>query len=101
MPFSALVKIQPRAVSYPEQSQAIREHLAHVLESEEEWTKAAQVLQGIDLDSGVWRPRPLVPTRPLLPSAACGRDRVPVMSHGLHCVQMCLLSVMVASCKLC
>jgi Arc/MetJ-type ribon-helix-helix transcriptional regulator len=39
-------------VSYPEQSQAIREALARVLEAEEEWTKAAQVLQGIDLDSG-------------------------------------------------
>jgi hypothetical protein len=39
-------------VSYPEQSQAIREALARVLEGEEEWTKAAQVLQGIDLDSG-------------------------------------------------
>jgi COP9 signalosome complex subunit 4 len=39
-------------VSYPEQSQQIREHLAKVLETEEEWTKAAQVLQGIDLDSG-------------------------------------------------
>lgn len=49
---SALTKIAPRAVSYPEQSQQIREHLAKVLETEEEWTKAAQVLQGIDLDSG-------------------------------------------------
>ena len=51
---STLAKIQPRSVSYPEQSQAIREALARVLEGEEEWTKAAQVLQGIDLDSGGW-----------------------------------------------
>lgn len=48
-----LAKVAPRSVSYPEQSQAIREALARVLEAEEEWTKAAQVLQGIDLDSGV------------------------------------------------
>lgn len=49
---STLAKVAPRSVSYPEQSQAIREALARVLEAEEEWTKAAQVLQGIDLDSG-------------------------------------------------
>lgn len=30
-----------------------------MLEGEEEWTKAAQVLQGIDLDSGGWWPHTL------------------------------------------
>ena len=39
-------------VSYEEQATAIREQLAKLLEDEEEWTKAAQTLAGIDLDSG-------------------------------------------------
>lgn len=39
-------------VSYEEQATAIREQLAKLLEAEEEWTKAAQTLAGIDLDSG-------------------------------------------------
>ena len=49
---SALERIQPRVVSYEEQATAIREQLAKLLEDEEEWTKAAQTLAGIDLDSG-------------------------------------------------
>lgn len=49
----ALSQIAPRTVSYPEQSQLLRERLAALFEKEEQWTKAAQVLQGIDLDSGV------------------------------------------------
>lgn len=31
----------------------IREKLAELYESEREWTKAAQMLSGIDLDSGI------------------------------------------------
>lgn len=50
--------IQPRAVSYEEQATAIREQLAIILEAEEEWTKAAQTLAGIDLDSGTIFLRP-------------------------------------------
>lgn len=44
--------IEPRVASYEEQATAIREQLANILEGEEEWTKAAQTLGGIDLDSG-------------------------------------------------
>ena len=50
---SLLDKIQPRVVSYEEQVTTVREHLANLLEKEEEWSKAAQTLAGIDLDSGV------------------------------------------------
>lgn len=49
---SLLEKIQPRVVSYEEQVTTVREHLANLLEKEEEWSKAAQTLAGIDLDSG-------------------------------------------------
>lgn len=49
---SALNRIAPRGVSFLDQSTLIREKLAELLEKEEEWTKAAQVLAGIDLDSG-------------------------------------------------
>lgn len=31
----------------------IREKLAELYESEEQWSKAAQMLSGIDLDSGI------------------------------------------------
>eukprot|EP00877_Chromochloris_zofingiensis_P013874 jgi/Chrzof1/8740/Cz03g22180.t1 len=48
-----LEKIQPRVVSFEEQVTFIRESLAGLLEQEEEWTKAAQILAGIDLDSGM------------------------------------------------
>lgn len=43
-------------VSYEEQVTAIREQLAELLEEEEDWAKAAKVLAGIDLDSGVCQP---------------------------------------------
>ncbi|EFN55852.1 hypothetical protein CHLNCDRAFT_48784 [Chlorella variabilis] len=49
----ALDKVHPRAVSYEEQVSAIREQLAAVYEAQEEWSKAAQALAGIDLDSGM------------------------------------------------
>mmetsp|Transcript_11246 Transcript_11246/g.13285 ORF Transcript_11246/g.13285 Transcript_11246/m.13285 type:complete len:397 (-) Transcript_11246:32-1222(-) len=49
----ALEKIQPRAVSFEEQVTAIRESLAKVYEEEQEWSTAAKILSGIDLDSGV------------------------------------------------
>ena len=49
---SLLDKIQPRVVSYEEQVTTVREHLAGLLEKEEDWSKAAQTLAGIDLDSG-------------------------------------------------
>lgn len=49
----ALSKIQPRVVSFEEQVLVIREKLAELYESEEQWSKAAQMLSGIDLDSGI------------------------------------------------
>lgn len=49
----ALEKVQPRAVSYEEQVSAIREQLAALYEAQEEWSKAAHALAGIDLDSGM------------------------------------------------
>lgn len=49
---SLLDKIQPRVSSYEEQVTTVREHLATLLEKEEDWSKAAQTLAGIDLDSG-------------------------------------------------
>ncbi|KAF8071124.1 CSN4 [Scenedesmus sp. PABB004] len=49
----ALSRIAPRGVSFLEQSTSIREQLAELLQGEEQWAKAAQVLAGIDLDSGV------------------------------------------------
>lgn len=49
----ALEKVQPRAVSYEEQVGAIREQLASLYEAQEEWSKAAHALSGIDLDSGM------------------------------------------------
>ena len=42
-------------VSYEEPATTIREQLAATLEREEDWAKAAQVLAGIDLDSGARR----------------------------------------------
>ncbi len=42
-------------VSYEEPVTTIREQLAATLEREEDWAKAAQVLAGIDLDSGARR----------------------------------------------
>ena len=49
---SALERIQPRVVSFEEQVTVIREALAALHEREEEYTRAAQTLAGIDLDSG-------------------------------------------------
>ncbi|KAJ8447983.1 hypothetical protein Cgig2_028859 [Carnegiea gigantea] len=49
----ALQQIQPRVVSFEEQALIIREKLAELYESEQQWSKAAQMLSGIDLDSGM------------------------------------------------
>ncbi|XP_042492108.1 COP9 signalosome complex subunit 4 [Macadamia integrifolia] len=49
----ALNQIQPRVVSFEEQVLIIREKLAELYESEQQWSKAAQMLSGIDLDSGI------------------------------------------------
>ncbi|XP_044475454.1 COP9 signalosome complex subunit 4 [Mangifera indica] len=48
-----LAQIQPRVVSFEEQVLVIREKLADLYESEQQWSKAAQMLSGIDLDSGM------------------------------------------------
>ncbi|KAL0693096.1 hypothetical protein Bca4012_060276 [Brassica carinata] len=48
-----LSQIQPRVVSFEEQALVIREKLAALYESEQEWSRAAQMLSGIDLDSGM------------------------------------------------
>ncbi|RDY00294.1 COP9 signalosome complex subunit 4 [Mucuna pruriens] len=48
-----LAQIQPRVVSFEEQVLVIREKLAELYESEKQWSKAAQMLSGIDLDSGM------------------------------------------------
>lgn len=49
---SGLEKLQPRVVSFDECVTIIRENLAELHEAEEDWSRAAQVLAGIDLDSG-------------------------------------------------
>ncbi|KAM0950414.1 putative proteasome component (PCI) domain, winged helix-like DNA-binding domain superfamily [Dioscorea sansibarensis] len=49
----ALAQIQPRVVSFEEQVIVLREKLAEMYESEHQWSKAAQMLSGIDLDSGI------------------------------------------------
>ncbi|XP_056167281.1 COP9 signalosome complex subunit 4-like [Syzygium oleosum] len=48
-----LAQIQPRVVSFEEQPLIIREKLAELYESEQQWSKAAQMLSGIDLDSAM------------------------------------------------
>lgn len=48
-----LEKLQPRVVSFEEAVTVLREDLAAVLEEEEDWSRAAQTLAGIDLESGV------------------------------------------------
>ncbi|MBA0721112.1 hypothetical protein Golax_008685 [Gossypium laxum] len=48
-----LDQIHPRVVSFEEQVLIIREKLAELYESEQQWSKAAQMLSGIDLDSGM------------------------------------------------
>ena len=55
-------------VSYEEQVTQLREQLADVYAQEEDFTRAAQLLSGIDLDSGQhqpWSPRSLRDTRQL------------------------------------
>ena len=42
----------PRVVSFEEQVSVLREGLAKLYQDEEDWSRAAQVLAGIDLDSG-------------------------------------------------
>lgn len=49
----ALEHIQPRVVSFEEPVTHLRENLALLLEREEDWSRAAQTLAGIDLDSGL------------------------------------------------
>eukprot|EP00794_Sanderia_malayensis_P012800 gene12800-14113_t len=48
----ALDKLQSRAISFEEQVVAIRQHLASLYESEQEWRLAANVLVGIPLETG-------------------------------------------------
>jgi len=48
-----LGKIQPRLVSFEEQVGTLREDLAKRYARDAQWTRAAEVLAGIDLDSGV------------------------------------------------
>ncbi|KAG6608525.1 COP9 signalosome complex subunit 4, partial [Cucurbita argyrosperma subsp. sororia] len=48
-----LVLIQPRVVSFEEQVLILREKLAELYETEQQWSKAARMLSGIDLDSGM------------------------------------------------
>ncbi|KAH8830517.1 hypothetical protein DL96DRAFT_1813555 [Flagelloscypha sp. PMI_526] len=43
--------VQPRIVSYEEQVNALRLHLADILEAEEDWSEAAKVLMSISMDS--------------------------------------------------
>ena len=49
---SALEGTKPRIVSYEEQVGTLREQLAELYAEEDDFTKAAQLLSGIDLDSG-------------------------------------------------
>ena len=82
---SALERIQPRVVSYEEPVTTIREQLAATLEREEDWARAAQVLAGIDLDSGA--PDCLLqgvtssPGLLCLPTCPCQRERTALKSH--------------------
>lgn len=46
-----LQALQPRVVSFEEQDASIRESLADAFQSIEEWTEAAKMLQGINLES--------------------------------------------------
>ncbi|MCO5589286.1 hypothetical protein L7F22_043252 [Adiantum nelumboides] len=49
----ALMQIHPLVVSFEEQVSVIREGLAELYVNEEEWSKVAQMLSGIDLESGI------------------------------------------------
>ena len=48
---ASLQLLEQRSLSFEEQVLIIREHLAAVYETDEEWEKAAQVLKGIPLES--------------------------------------------------
>jgi COP9 signalosome complex subunit 4 len=48
----ALDRLQPRVVSFEEQVTVLRERLAAIWESEENWAEAAKTLAAIPLDSG-------------------------------------------------
>lgn len=47
-----LERIQPRIVSFEDQSSQLRELLAEIYEREEEWSEAAKALSGIPFESG-------------------------------------------------
>ncbi|CAG9467645.1 unnamed protein product [Pedinophyceae sp. YPF-701] len=47
-----LEQVQARAISFEESAATIRENLSALHEQERSWSKAAQVLAGIDLESG-------------------------------------------------
>ncbi|SNX82211.1 related to COP9 - signalosome complex subunit 4 [Melanopsichium pennsylvanicum] len=49
---NALEQLQPRVLSFEEQASSLRMQLASLLEAEEDWIEAAQVLLAIPLDSG-------------------------------------------------
>lgn len=49
---NSLEQLQPRVLSFEEQASSLRIQLASLLEAEEEWNEAAQVLYAIPLDSG-------------------------------------------------
>jgi hypothetical protein len=68
---SALNRISPRGVSFLDQSTLIREKLAEQLEREEAWSKAAQVLAGIDLDSGAIAAVNAAEKVPVVPAKFC------------------------------
>jgi COP9 signalosome complex subunit 4 len=46
-----LERVQPRAVNFEEQVALVREHLCGLLEAQRQWSRAAQSLAGINLDS--------------------------------------------------
>lgn len=49
----ALDRLSPRTLSFEEQVSVLREGLAALYQGGEEWSRAAKVLAGIDLDSGI------------------------------------------------
>lgn len=50
---SALDCMHPRAVSFEEQATIVREKLADLLVEDDEFSAAARILAGIDLESGM------------------------------------------------
>lgn len=50
---SALDRTRHRVVSYEDQVSILREQLSEIFAEEHDWTKAAQLLADIDLDSGL------------------------------------------------